>query len=81
MRPEEGDMARLWDMLDAARAAVQFTQGRRFDEMLNDRMLRCAVERCLEIVGEAARYVTPRTRALSRYPMVVHRRPAQRHRA
>lgn len=62
MQPEERDMARLWDMLDAARATVQFTQGRRFEDLLSDRMLRSAVERNLEIAGEAARHITPETR-------------------
>jgi uncharacterized protein with HEPN domain len=62
MPPEDRDMARLWDMLDAARAVAQFTQGRRFEDLLSDRMLRAAVERNLEIAGEAARHVTLATR-------------------
>jgi len=62
MRPQYRDMASLFDMLDAARSAVQFTQGRRFEDLLVDRMLRSAVERTLEIVGEAARRVSPETR-------------------
>ena len=62
MRPDDKDMASLWDMLDAARAVVEFTQGRRFEELLADRMLRSAVERNLEIAGEAARRVSAETR-------------------
>jgi uncharacterized protein with HEPN domain len=62
MRPEDKDMARLWDMLDAARALMQFTQGRQLEDLLADRMLRSAVERNLEIVGEAARHVSSVTR-------------------
>jgi uncharacterized protein with HEPN domain len=58
MQPNKGDMARLWDMLDAAQAAVQFTSGKRFEEFLADRMVRNAVERNLEIIGEAARCVS-----------------------
>jgi len=58
MQPDDRDMARLWDMLDAARAAVSFTAGRRYEDLLADRMLRSAVERNLEIVGEAARCVS-----------------------
>ena len=58
MRPEDRDMARLWDMLDAARAIMQFTQGRSLEDLLADRMLRSAVERNLEIIGEAARHVS-----------------------
>ena len=58
MRPEKEDMARLWDMLDAARAAIQFTSDRRFEDFLKERMVRNAVERNLEIIGEAARCVS-----------------------
>jgi len=38
MPREGGDMARLWDMLDAARATVQFTKGLRFEEFVKDRI-------------------------------------------
>lgn len=50
MRPNVQDMARLWDMLDGARTAVQFTNDTRFDEFLTDRKTRNAVERNLEII-------------------------------
>ncbi|KDB51880.1 hypothetical protein X805_25220 [Sphaerotilus natans subsp. natans DSM 6575] len=43
----------LWDALKAARLAMQFVQGRSFDDYGGDAMLRSAVERQLEIVGEA----------------------------
>jgi uncharacterized protein with HEPN domain len=62
MRPDRKDMSRLWDVLDAARAAVQFTKGLRFEDFLEDRKTRNAVERNLEIIGEAARCVSPETR-------------------
>jgi uncharacterized protein with HEPN domain len=58
MQPNKEDMARLWDMLDAARAAMQFTGNKQFEEFLADRMVRNAVERNLEIIGEAARCVS-----------------------
>jgi uncharacterized protein with HEPN domain len=58
MQPNEEDMARLWDMLDAAKAATEFAKGRRFEDFMTDRMLRNAVERNLEIIGEAARCVS-----------------------
>jgi len=45
----------LWDMLQAARSVLAFTSGRTFEEYLGDLMLRSAVERQLEIVGEALR--------------------------
>jgi uncharacterized protein with HEPN domain len=62
MRPDAKDMARLWDMLDAARTAVQFTEGVGFEDFLRDRKTRNAVERNLEIIGEAGRCVSQRTR-------------------
>ncbi len=62
MRLDVNDMARLWDMLDAARAITEFIKDKRLDDLLVDRMLRSAVERNLEIIGEAARHVTPATR-------------------
>jgi uncharacterized protein with HEPN domain len=52
------DAARLWDMLDAARAIEEFVGGRTFKEYLSNRMMRGAVERHLEIIGEAARHVS-----------------------
>jgi uncharacterized protein with HEPN domain len=58
MLPEEGDAAFLWDMLDAARAVRDFVSNRSFQDYRNDRMLRGAVERHLEIIGEAARRVS-----------------------
>jgi uncharacterized protein with HEPN domain len=51
MRPDSPHMARLWDMLDSARATIQFTAGRRFEDLMADRMLRNAVERGLEVIG------------------------------
>jgi len=58
MQPDSEDMARLWDMLDAARAALQFTNRIQFKDFLADRMVRNAVERNLEIMGEVARCVS-----------------------
>ncbi len=62
MPPNQRDMARLWDMLDAARAITEFLSGRRYEDFLEDRMLRSAVERTLEILGEAAKHVSQPTR-------------------
>lgn len=59
---EARDMARLWDMLDAARAVLTFTDGVRYEEFLEDRKTRNAVERNLEIIGEAARNISVVTR-------------------
>lgn len=41
------DAARLWDMLDAARAAMEFTAGQRYEDFIADRKTRNALERNL----------------------------------
>ena len=43
----------LWDVRDAADAIASFVQGRSFGDYAADRMLRSAVERQFEIIGEA----------------------------
>src|SRR5688572_1535612 len=58
MSPEGADRAYLWDMLDAARQVVDFTRGLSFDAYVSDSMRRMAVERGLELLGEAARRVS-----------------------
>ncbi len=64
MRPEERDPAHLWDMIEAAQAIVDFTKNLTLEEFLEagrDREItRLAVERELEILGEAARRVSSR---------------------
>jgi len=58
MRPEEGDAARLWDMLQHARAIQALLAGASLDTYLADVGRRLQVERRLEIIGEAARQVS-----------------------
>jgi len=43
----------LWDARRAANRIARFTAGRSFDDYLGDEMLRAAVERQFEIIGEA----------------------------
>ena len=43
----------LWDARQAATKALRFAQGKSFDDYLADELLRSAVERQLEILGEA----------------------------
>lgn len=45
-------------MLDAAHAVIRFTAEKTLAEDLADELLRAAVERKIEIVGEAARRVS-----------------------
>lgn len=63
MRLDPKDLKLLWDMQDAARAATSFVEGRTHEEYLQDLALRFAVERAVEIVGEAARRVSEEARA------------------
>ena len=58
MSADRDDKAYLWDMLTAARAVEAFVKGRTFSDYLNDLMLRSAVERQIEVIGEAARNVS-----------------------
>lgn len=55
---EARDPAHLWDMLDAAQSIQEFTAGIDREDYLADRLIQRAVERSLEIVGEAARRVS-----------------------
>ncbi len=45
-------------MLEAARAAMRFVAGRTFESYLADDFFQAAVERKVEIIGEAARKVS-----------------------
>lgn len=58
MLPDSKDMARLWDIMDASRAIIEFIHGKRYEDLLTNRMMRNAVERNLEIIGEAARCIS-----------------------
>jgi uncharacterized protein with HEPN domain len=58
MRPEARDAAYLKDMLDACREVEEFTKELDFRAFVRDRLACRAVERSLEIAGEAAKRVT-----------------------
>jgi len=58
MRPDVSDESYLWDMLDAALAIQEFIIGKTFRDYTSDRLLRGAVERHIEIMGEAAKNVS-----------------------
>ena len=58
MRPDERDAAYIWDMLDSARTLHGFVTGVSFYNYSQDKKLQLAVERSLEIIGEAARRVS-----------------------
>lgn len=58
MRPDERDAAYLLDMMQAAEKVRRFVQGKTQDAFVSDEVLRDAVERNAEIIGEAARKVS-----------------------
>ena len=58
MRPEERDAAYLWDMLEAAKTVQEFTGSLTFHHYQQDKKMKLAVERCIEIIGEAASKVS-----------------------
>lgn len=51
------DVSRLYDMLDAARKALVFAEGRTRQDLDSNEMLALALVRLLEVIGEAARFV------------------------
>ncbi len=62
MQPDDRDLKYLWDMLDAATRASEYVAGMDQQAFQQDRKTRDAVERTVEIVGEAARNVSEDTR-------------------
>ena len=58
MPPEDRDPAYLWDIVEAAREVQRFMTAVRLEEYLQDLMRQHAIERTIEILGEAARNVS-----------------------
>jgi uncharacterized protein with HEPN domain len=56
-KPPKDERVRVRHMLDAARKALAFTQGRRRADLDVDEMRALALVRLLEIIGEAAKAV------------------------
>jgi uncharacterized protein with HEPN domain len=54
MRPDLRDVGYLLDMLQHARGVLRTVEGRVLEDYLDDENLRLAVERRIEIIGEAA---------------------------
>lgn len=57
------DAIRLRHMLDAAQKILVFTQGRDRQDLDTDEMLALAIVRLIEILGEAAKNVSPEIQA------------------
>lgn len=66
MQPEDG--ARLRHLVDAAEKAVAFSHGKQRSSLDEDELLRLALTKLVEIVGEAAKQVSSVTK--ERYPDV-----------
>jgi uncharacterized protein with HEPN domain len=62
------DSTRLRHMRDAAREAIEFSQGKQRADFDRDRQLALAVLKCIEIVGEASAAISAET--TSRYPEI-----------
>jgi uncharacterized protein with HEPN domain len=71
---------RLLDALEHAQVAIAFVDGRSFSEYLTNDMLRSAVERRIEIVGEALNAATVQLPFLDRAIPEIRQIVATRHR-
>ena len=58
MRPEERDLAYLWDMREEARQIATFIKNIPYVKFVKNNMIRYAVDRSLMIIGEAANHVS-----------------------
>jgi uncharacterized protein with HEPN domain len=58
------DYSRLRDMLENARLALNFMRNKSRDDLFHDLLLAYAVVRALEVIGEAANYVSDDTQKL-----------------
>jgi uncharacterized protein with HEPN domain len=58
MQPDAGDAARLFDIRRACERTIRYTTTKTLDQFLHDDLLQSAVERQIEIIGEAARGIS-----------------------
>lgn len=54
MQADERDAGYLWDMTEAMRDCIDFVKDATYEQFSADKMMHSAVERRLEILGEAA---------------------------
>ena len=62
------DDAYLVDILESAKIALEYVAGKSWDEFYEDMQCQDAVLRRIEIIGEAARHVSPQTQ--KKYPQI-----------
>lgn len=79
MPRDKSDLIHLADMLAFAREVVAFTENRSFEDFLGDTLLRRAVEHSVQLIGEAAKRVSPEFESM--HPQIPWNRIiVQRHR-
>lgn len=66
MTPQDKDLGYVWDIYDACGEIAEFLAGVTYTDYERNKMLHSAVERKLEIVGEAAKHI--RREFQERYP-------------
>lgn len=71
MAPEERDAAYLWDMLEYARHCITLLANKSEHDWHYDLAVKLAIERSLELIGEAARKVSVTFR--KRHPEIPRR--------
>jgi uncharacterized protein with HEPN domain len=54
----EKDAGYIWDMFDTAKTVYEIVSDIEFDQYNNNKVLKLAVERAIEIIGEAARHIS-----------------------
>ncbi len=63
MSEPRDDQSYLWDMLEAAKCVVEFSANLTYERYLQDKLCRSAIERQIEIIGEAARSISKEFRS------------------
>jgi uncharacterized protein with HEPN domain len=58
MRPEHDDPARLWDIVRWGQRLARLLEDVTWDEYQRDEQRQLGVERCIEVIGEAARHLS-----------------------
>ncbi len=58
MSPKDRDLGYVWDMQDAACQVLEFSKDKTLKDYQQNKILRLAVERLLEIIGQAAKEVS-----------------------
>jgi uncharacterized protein with HEPN domain len=58
MSPEEKDPAYLWDMIEASQSIQEILINKTYNDFVNDKIVKLAIERLIEIIGEAARKIS-----------------------